>query len=544
LWIFRDGKKTVSTRKLIAELNRAIRAASGGNREAVVDALIRAGELESALADSEAPAAPTIALVTNRLSHALLRSRLALCGADHLLADLLRQEIPLEVTISPPEGFAFYALSPGDFAFGLSPFPALGRHVGVIGIRSIGTTLSALAKAALERSGAHVQRITVRPTGHPFDRVTHFNTQQRKWVQTLRQREAVFLVVDEGPGMSGSSFLSVAEALEREGIPADQIHLAGSRDPNLNSLRARDATQRWTRYRWQRVTSQVHEKYRGHVYFGADVWRSRHFSESEWPSCWTQMERLKFLSADGNVLYKFDGLGRFGREVRERVQRLAELGFGCRVANAGDGMTAYNYVDGRPLQTGDLTPEMVGRIAEYCAHRGEFVAAASVHQQLPEMVEFNLAQEFGMTAPLDLESLVCDRPVIADGKMHPHEWMRTPDGRILKLDAASHGDDHFFPGPTDVAWDLAGAIVEWRMGADAANLMLQTYRKLSGCDPSARLPAYLLAYSVFRMGYCKMAAEAEGESAETVRLEKSYRWYRATVEGQLAGAAVRQLRAA
>ena len=533
MWIFRDGKKDVSTLQFMDRLVTLIRDARAGDREGVLDALIRAGELESALADRGSVVASQVAVLTDLLAESFLHDRVP-GDAANLAAELLRNDLPAEIEISPPEGFAFYALSPADFAAGLASLPAHCHKVGVIGIRSIGTTLSALATADLRRRGAGAERITTRPTGHPFDRKTNFTSEQKTWIAGFHRWSACFLVVDEGPGMSGSSFLSVAEALQREGVSADRIFLAGSREPDLNALCAPDAAERWQRFHWRCVTSQVHEKYRDHVYFGADSWRARHFRADEWPACWRQMERLKFLSPDGATLYKFEGLGRFGREVRERSQRIAEFGFGCRGENAGDGMTAYACVRGHPLRANDLNQETVSRIAEYCAHRREFVAPDPVRQQLPEMVAFNLDQEFGAPPPLDLEPLVCDRPIVTDGQMHPNEWMREENGHIIKLDAATHGDDHFFPGPTDIAWDLAGAIVEWRMETDAANRLIARYKELTEDDPSTRLPAYLLAYSVFRMGYCKMAAEAEKGSAEAARLDLAYRFYSENVERQLA----------
>lgn len=535
MWIFRDGKRNVCTRKLIERLGARIEAGSAGDGEGVLDALIRAGELESALADFGAPAASSVAKLTDLLAESFLHNHEPCFETGQFAADLLRRDLPAEITICPPEGFAFYALSPADFAAGLSSLPAHCRHIGVIGIRSIGTTLSALATADLKYRGALTGRMTVRPTGHPFDRTTVLNQDQQRWISGFHQRGACFLIVDEGPGMSGSSFLSVAEALEREGVSRSRIFLAGSRDPDPNTLRSPNAGQRWRRYQWQCVTSQVHEKFRNHLYFGADCWRARHSTSEEWPACWRQMERLKFLSPDEKTLYKFEGLGRFGREVRERAQHVADLGFGCEPENAGDGMTAYPYVDGQLLHAGDLSRDIVQTIAEYCALRRGFLASERAQQQLPEMVTFNFDQEFGGPPPLDLDPLVCDRPIIVDGRMQPHEWMRTKDGRLLKLDAATHGDDHFFPGPADIAWDLAGVIVEWRMDADAANLLIGNYRRLSGDDPRARLPAFSLAYSLFRMGYSKMAAEAEGGSAEAVRLEKAYRFYREAVERQTAG---------
>ena len=544
LWIFRDGKKTVPTRKMIGELESSLRSASAADREALLDALIRAGELEAALADCDSQGSHSAAALTDALARAFLGEAQTIRSAHELLARLAQQSVPTEITISPPEGFAYYALSPLDFSAGLRLSLAPEDSWAVIGIRSIGTTLSALASASLEQRGAHTQRITVRPTGHPFDRVTHFTPQQERWIASLQRHGPRFLVVDEGPGMSGSSFLSVAEALERTGVPADRIYLAGSRDPDLETLRAPDAARRWRRYHWQSVTSQVHAKYRNHEFFGADQWRARHFREEDWPSCWTQMERLKFLSSNGDTLFKFEGFGRFGREVRERSQRIADAGFGYPVENAGDGMSAYSYVDGRLLGAADLTSKILDRIAEYCAHRREFLASGPVCQQLPKMVAFNLEQEFGAAPPFDLEALICERPVVTDGQMYPHEWMRTRDGRILKFDGSSHGDDHFFPGPTGIAWDLAGAIVEWKMNQDAADRLAEKYKALTGDDPSRRLPIYLLAYSVFRMGYCKMAAEVETGTPEAARLKKSYRLYRQAVERQLTCGAIRQSRAA
>jgi hypothetical protein len=512
-----------------------MRAAEAGDREGLLDALICAGELESALADDGAAAALKVARLADLLAKSFVDAQRPCREAARCAEDLLRDDLPPEVTISPPEGFAFYALSPADFAAGLSSLPARCRHIGVIGIRSIGTTLSALATADLKNRGADTARITVRPAGHPFERTTTLTPEQQRWVAGFHQCAACFLIVDEGPGMSGSSFLSVAEALEREGVPPGRIFLGGSRNPDLNALRASNAAQRWRRYHWHCVTPQVHQQYRDHVYFSADFWRARHFAAHEWPACWRQMERLKFLSPDGETLYKFEGLGRFGREVRERAQRVAELGFGCRAENGGGGMTAYAYVDGCPLRAGDLSNEIVNRIAEYCARRREFLAPDSPRQQLPEIVAFNLDQEFGAAPAIPVEELICDRPIIADGQMHPHEWMRDKNGHILKLDVATHGDDHFFPGPTDIAWDLAGAIVEWGMETDAANLLINNYRKLTADDPSTRMPAYVLAYSVFRMSYSKMAAEAEKGTAEAIRLENAYRFYRDIVERQLAG---------
>src|SRR5207245_1910091 len=112
------------------------------------------------------------------------------------------------------------------------------RQAAVIGIRNIGTTLSAVATAAIISNGHRGERITVRPEGDPYNRALLFTAQQSDWIKKLKEVSALFLVVDEGPGRSGSTFLSVAEALVSSGIPAENIVLVGSREPDLNAIGA------------------------------------------------------------------------------------------------------------------------------------------------------------------------------------------------------------------------------------------------------------------------------------------------------------------
>jgi len=115
---------------------------------------------------------------------------------------------------------------------------------------------------------------------------------------------------------------------------------------------------------------------------------------------------------------------------------------------------------------------------------------------------------------------------LVDGRMQPFEWIASSQGELLKTDAISHGDNHFFPGPCDIAWDLAGAIVEWDLSSEATEFLLRRFKQLSGRDVVQRLDAYMLAYCVFRLGFCKMAASTVLGSREESRLEVAYRWYR------------------
>ena len=110
--------------------------------------------------------------------------------------------------------------------------------------------------------------------------------------------------------------------------------------------------------------------------------------------------------------------------------------------------------------------------------------------------------------------------------MQPHEWVITPAGKMLKTDSGSHGDDHFFPGPTDIAWDLAGAIVEWQMTDQQTNALLTHYGRLSGDNAVGRINDFIVAYKAFRAAYCLMAANALEGSDEGIRMQRASERYR------------------
>jgi len=76
LWIFRDGKRMVSGPELVNDLRRRI-AACTRDRAGVLDALIQAGELETALADAGCATATVSARVTDVLAEALCTGNLA-----------------------------------------------------------------------------------------------------------------------------------------------------------------------------------------------------------------------------------------------------------------------------------------------------------------------------------------------------------------------------------------------------------------------------------------------------------------------------------
>jgi hypothetical protein len=533
LLIFREVSEQVSGRCLLLRLYEALSKIRVDEADSVLSALIVAGELECALADSVSEALPGAALITDALAHEILES--ASLDLEHIFALLgdIEHSMPDLVRTSHPEGFSYYALHPADFADAAARSVEVGS-VGVIGIRSIGTTLSAMARSALTRRGVSASRITVRPVGHPYDRETALTDSQTAWLEQHKQKGSTFLIVDEGPGLSGSSFVSVAEALEHRGISAARITLLGTRDADPAHLCTHDATHRWLRYGWQKAGSTIAEAYSDHLSLSGGSWRRTLLtSRAEWPACWPEMESLKFLAPDYRTVFKFDGLGRPGERNRWRAAALFEAGFAPKPTHSKAGMASYGFVRGFSLAPSDLSIEVLDRIADYCAFRAHSFQAEPQSAQLPEMLRFNLLQE--MRVELDVPSgyFQPEIAVIPDCRMQTHEWIRSSKGTLVKVDGNAAGEGHFLPGPTDILWDIAGAIVEWNMSADAEEYLLAQFQKRAGRIDEVRLQWFMLAYTVFRLSYCRMAYSATQDIAEKRRLHQAALYYKRLVDSAL-----------
>ena len=538
-WIFREGKSSLPGATGRDRLASQLAKLRHPTRDLLIDALIRAGELETALADTDSPHARIAAEITQSIANAVVGCPTEKLEALSAIAQQMR--VPETIQMSIPEGFVYYALHPlaytkmADSIRTLAKDARVGHPAAVIGIRSIGSTLGAVVAAALARNHIRADRITVRPAGHPFDRIMQFTSAQLRWIAEARHQRAEFLVVDEGPGLSGSSFLSVGEALLGAGVERRRIHFLCSHPVNPDALLAPQAAERWRGFHsyW---TNPHHPPGDGLIDLSAGRWREE-FPFSETVPSWTNMERMKFLSPDRRRLLKFAGFGRFGDEVGRRADLLASEGFGPTCFGVHDGYAEYEVVSGRPMCRQDLSRDVIERIARYCAMRtSEFAIAQPEPSPLRAMTRYNYEQEFSETAPPWPHLDAPRRPVLCDGRVQPHEWVMKADGTMVKTDGEAHGDDHFLPGPADIAWDLAGAIVEWHMDCAGEEGLLARYAKLSGDDASGRIPDYIAAYSVFRASYCTMAAHAMRSTPEEERLLKAAQEYRTLLQDRVATA--------
>jgi hypothetical protein len=236
------------------------------------------------------------------------------------------------------------------------------------------------------------------------------------------------------------------------------------------------------------------------------------------------MERLKYLSPDGRTLSKFSGFPPYDEEILTRATLLAEANWSPPLGRQEPGFLAGAWQKGRPAQGLRDVGLALPRLAAYSAFR--LLAFATAHartESLETMTRNNVAEALQVDVPREFRLEVVN-PVFVDGRMMPHEWLILGETRLLKTDSAHHAEDHFHPGVTDIAWDLAGASVEWQLDRAATSELAARFRALTGDDVSARLPAYELAYCSFRAGYVELA-KLSSSPRERRRLDDSTAYY-------------------
>jgi hypothetical protein len=527
---YRDHGRAESGSQFKAELLRALaRVDSDSSGERALEALLRAGELECALADARDPSASRVARVTDAMAAHVLAGH----ASDRHPRDSLRIEalsVPSRLRASVPEGYAYYALDPAAYADLVDQLGPLHSRVLVIGVRSIGTSLGAIVCEALLARGALASRISVRPEGHPWARTLRWSAQERALVERARDAEAQFIVVDEGPGLSGSTFLSVADALSELGIASSRIALFCSHAPDPARLTAEDAATRWARYR-SYAARGLHSAAPQDRDLSAGAWRKRVFGADplRWPASWIQLERIKWLSEDGRSLDKFEGLPPYCEAPSARASALEQAGYGPALQCCRRGFLRFEWIEGRAARSGDLDRSVIAELARYCAFRSRSFAVADADPApIIRMLRANIQEAFGLDVGEQIP-IAIETPIIPDARMQPHEWCFSSGGRLIKFDGHAHGDGHLLPGPTDVCWDLAGAIIEWEMDPSHRDALVAEFERAAGARVRSRLDGFLVAYAALRVA--EMSLALLGAAApEALRLSRARARYARQLE--------------
>jgi hypothetical protein len=422
--------------------------------------------------------------------------------------------------------------------------------------------------------GARLPPLTVRPVGHPFARVLALS--ERTWGRLRRSQRRAFAIVDEGPGLSGSSFGAVLRAVSSAGASLDRVHLFPSH------LGIGSATTPETRAVLERVprhclsfdavflgdgpaglTAWTRELTGGLLDPPEDVgggrWRRRCCSDVlRWPAANVLGERRKYLlhGRSGLMLAKFAGLSIYGESRRRRGELLAEAGFSPPVLGLRHGFLVQPWLaDARPLAeaAGAIArAEMLARVGDYLAFRATMTAApgrGASPEALFRMAIANVAEDLGAGArALEgagrmLAALTgCARPVEIDGRLSPWKWLLRADGTLVKVDGVDHCDGHDLVGCQDIAWDVAGASVELAL-TDAETDRLRRRVRIAGAPVAPEAFAfYRVCYLAFHLGSYRMASRAVAaiDAAEAGRLDTTANRYAALVRALCAGASARE----
>ena len=566
--VYRHQRRRVTARAALSDITRqveALAALAAPRYEAVVHALIDAGEFASAIADAHAverdgvsePATASLDVVVHLARAADAGWHRHGSGAKdirlaHLaLSRCARGEMPEVVERGVSEGFAYYALGPELYADAARAWAnAEPLHsVWCVGLRTIGLTLAASAAAALHAEGVTARTCSVRPRGAPFDRRVVLDDQLAAELHSLPG--AFVVVIDEGPGISGSSMAGAAEALSRLGIADDRIVLMPAYAPDISSLSAH-VQPRWRRHaihaasfeRTWLETRRLADTWRANATsdLAAGQWRRGVHVKGPCPAVNPQHERRKYLidRTGERAMVKFAGHGRYGAELASRAYAAADAGWSPLPLDMHDGWLAFPWVS-EEFGVGQVSADEVSQLGDYLAfiaksrQTGEPAGTSSI----VEMAVVNTRELLSDHAALAVERIRPDTATAAvhvDGRLRPHEWFMH-QGRLQKTDGIEHGDDHFYPGPCDIAWDVAGAIEEWRLADGGAAFLVSRYVASSGDRTiECRLPFYRAAYLAFRSAYtafCRDQLHGTPEGARFAGEHQHYRARLATIVSQL-----------
>jgi hypothetical protein len=536
--------------------------------DAVRDLLVDWGELESAAADAlcrDVDDEYGVLAAWRAASDAVAEAACASWEGDAAgcrgSLSLARQRVerltgigePHCLLAYPAEGFAYYAVTPEQYIAAARTFARTRTHGSVmcIGLRTIGSILAHIVAATLRRSGMPASVRSVRPRGRPFDRRLDVGAALRTMLATCSS--AYFAIVDEGPGLSGSSFASAAELLADLDVEPARVVFFPSWEPPADTLQSVRGRVAWQRH--PKVAASFDDLWlRSGRLFGAGAvedlsggaWRrGSAVAGSPAPPVQPQHERRKYLRRHGTAsIARFVGFGRRGAAMHERALALHDAGFGARPRGLTHGFLEQDWIHGRPAAPS--APGLLNRMAEYLAFVGRTFATneAESIDELHETISMNVASirdvDRGAVDALAAEARGCDAPrVRVDGRMLPHEWIQD-DARMMKVDALDHHDDHFWPGCRDIGWDVAGAVIEFELDRAQSGYLVRRYRRLSGDRSIAlRLPFLEVAYLAYRFGYASLAAGALGDSADGVGFRSLKERYRRSLATRLAGVPVR-----
>ncbi len=571
MWVYGDQERTATAAREAARLWAAAAEADRlppgiARHGAAVGVLVAASELVQGVLDADMEAAGRdragpLQDAGGRLLLSLARSveasrRTGFAGAPLDLGGirgaLAALALARPLRLRRAEGHAFYAVYPEAYA-AAAERSGLGPGTRVVGIRSIGCGLAGMVAAAL---GA-APPVFLRPVGDPFDR----RIEADGALVAAVAGDGPVAVVDEGPGLSGSSFAAVVRRLEAAGVEPERIHLfpshAGDPGPEASAeVRATFARTRRHVAGLEAVTGRDGDgtvRLAGWVeaLAGALDGPPQDLSGGRWrallgrapedlPAVDAGRERLKWrFSAGGRpIVARFAGLGAEGPRKLADARRLSTEGLVPRPLGLVHGFLIEEWVEGDRLDlaAGGDRRGLAAALGRHLGRRAALLEPATGGaslETLAAMTRRNAALAIGdeaaarLAARLDgiarLEPRL--RRVSTDGRLQPVEWIAAGSaGRLVKTDGLDHGSAHDLVGCQDIGWDVALASLEFGFdaGEDAA---LTAAVEAAGGPPVDRdlVEALRPCVAAFQVGLWATASGAgPGDEARIARRRRSF----------------------
>lgn len=499
--------------------------ASEGARRAValepVASLVELGMIEQAALDALHPRADELDPIERALDRAVRAAALACIGGptEHAVAlESIAPALPSPLELRLPEGYLHYGLDPLAYAASAAAYarevgPVRATRALVVGVRSIGTSLSAIVAATLGTE----QRLTVRPRGESGARAVKAGPALERFIVERAARGADVLVVDEGPGVTGETFACVLGWLEKLGVPAAQLRFFPSH------LRAPELAPPARRAFLARCVAHAPPSFDGRVEracdrfglvplaeLGEGRWRS--FTGTLAPSRGI-FERRKVLARDERgepALLRWAGLR--ARPLALAAPALAPVG------TTAEGFALFPWVDGSPRSREQpLDAAFAHTLIDYVARRassartGRPVARGPIVEMLVENAIELGAEPRAVSSAAELLLALPEREaIVADARLAPWEWIARGE-RYVKVDALDHGDGVHLPGPIDAGWDLAGAAIEHGLDDGALEALARACAASTHESWRAHLAAahaYLAPYAAFSLADATLCARA------------------------------------
>ncbi len=406
-------------------------------------------------------------------------------------------------------------------------YPDRNRPVMIVGLRTAGSYFAPLIHAWLANAGFQdVGWITIRPS-------RAMDPRERAALSHKAGRRALAVVVDEAPN-TGSTLAKAVTLVRSTGFAQDDVALlvpihatrrdwaSGREVVAIGGVRTVTlAPAAWLKHQWlqgETARARIAEYFLSRGYSSARVAstaasqaideRLRGASDEKFHTRLKRVFEVRLRDRTGVaqtrfVMAKSVGWGWLGYHAFVCGSRLGE--FVPPMLGVRDGMLYTAWLSSTDTMEHADRDRIVTTLASYAAARATRLPVGDHSLQHPAdgdqqkgftLLAAALSKACGCKPAAilqrvrvrhELSRMRCPFPTLIDGKMRPHEWVAC-GGKLYKTDFEHHGLGKTELNVVDPAYDLAEAILHFRLSPSEERRLVREYIVGSGdTDVEARL---------------------------------------------------------